>query len=433
MVLPNKTVFKNIVTNMSNGQVFWFYTGTNIPAKTGDKPWTIIAEDCEGLSQLVKFPSGMTKYFGNANNPVPTGILATTGSGGGGAVAIGDVTGLTAALDAKAAKFATALDGTKNLNTDAAAGGFYTTAWNTANNPPGSSAATVLTIPGINANTAFAQLAFVMSQNKFYFRTSYLVASTLTFNAWVEVGSGGLADAASDGKLYGRKDGAWSEVPAGGGGLSDAASDGKMYARKDGAWAEVPAPDAAANGLPTGGTTGQILKKSSNTNYAAEWGDAPAGGGSNDSTVGSVRLLKAVGRLYTPGNSGILRISLGNAPSGDTFIAGTVYGYRHDTRQRWEVDFAGYTGASWGSLKVVLSPNCPFTDVRRAMWNGAPCILLGLTSTAWGFQMCYIPEVILAYSGMASVAAQWPMAIVNTETGITSIVTAEEKKTLTAT
>lgn len=465
MVLPNKTVFKNVVTNMSNGQVFWFYTGTNIPTKAGDKPWTIIAEDCEGISQLVKFPSGMTKYFGNTNNPVPTGILATTGSGGGGgAVAIGDVTGLTAALDAKAAKFATALDGTKDLNTDAAAGGFYTTVWNTANNPPpGNSASTVLTIPGANANTAFAQIAFVMSQNKFYFRTSYWVSSTLTFNAWVEVGSGGLVDAASDGKIYGRKDGTWTEVPAGGG-LTDAASDGKLYARKDGTWSEVPAPGEAANGLPTGGTTGQILKKSSSTNYAVEWANEPSepvptggatgqllakasntdldlewvdapsgGGGSNDSTVGNVRLIKDVGRLYTPGNSGILRISLGASPAGDTFIAGTVYGYRHDTRQRWQVDFAGFTGASWGSLKVVLSPNCPFTDVRRAMWNGFPCILLGLTTTTWGYQMCVIPEVIVAYLGMASIAATWPMAIVNTETGITSIVAADEKKTLTVT
>lgn len=37
----------------------------------------------------------------------------------------------------------------------------------------------------------------------------------------------------------------------------------------------------AGPGVPTGGTTGQLLKKSSNADYATEWGDAPAGGGSS--------------------------------------------------------------------------------------------------------------------------------------------------------
>lgn len=45
-----------------------------------------------------------------------------------------------------------------------------------------------------------------------------------------------LTDAPSDGKMYGRQDGAWVEVE----GLSeDAPEDGKIYGRQDGAWVEV--------------------------------------------------------------------------------------------------------------------------------------------------------------------------------------------------
>lgn len=367
MVLPHKTVFRNVLTNMTDGQVFWFYAGTNIPTKAGDKPWVLIAEDCEGIARGAKFPSGMTQYFGNANNTNPSVVLANTGDSAGGTIS--GITGLQAALDGKTANLATPLDNTKDLNVHARLGGFYTTVWDTANNPT-TSAAVVMVIPGVSNNTAFAQLAFVTSTNKFYYRTAKWVSDVLTFTAWTELG-------------------------AGGGGIADAPSDTKLYGRKDAAWVEVPA------------------------------------GGSNDSTVNNVRVIKDVGRLYSPGNTGILRISLGAAPSGDTFICGRIYGYIHGTpRQMWSMDFAAYVAGSWGTLKVVKSPNCPFTDVRRAMYNGYPCILLGTTSTAWGYQMAYIPEIIVAYTGIASIAAAWPMAVVNSETGITSIVAADEIKTL---
>jgi len=46
---------------------------------------------------------------------------------------------------------------------------------------------------------------------------------------------------------------------------------GKLYA---------PSPDQAANGLPAGGTAGQIPIKVDGTDYNAAWGDAPSGGDS---------------------------------------------------------------------------------------------------------------------------------------------------------
>ena len=231
MVVPHKTVFKNIVTNMSGGQVFWFYTGTNVPTRAGDKPWTIIAEDCEGIVQGAKFPSGMTKYFGNAGNPNPSVILASTGSGGGGGLAdapsdgstygrkdgawavvpsggsgggtIADIAGLQAALDGKMPKQSVSLDATKDLNVDASVAGFYVTAWNTLNNPPGNSSSIILTLPGANPSSAFCQFGAVLSQNKLYFRTSYWQDSVLNFNAWQDLtgGSGG-ADGKSAYQLW---------------------------------------------------------------------------------------------------------------------------------------------------------------------------------------------------------------------------------------
>ncbi|MGE5299062.1 MAG: hypothetical protein ACM3KF_03410, partial [Acidobacteriota bacterium] len=46
-----------------------------------------------------------------------------------------------------------------------------------------------------------------------------------------------------------------------------------------GATGPVGATGAAGVGVPTGGTTGQVLAKTSNTNYDTQWIAAPSGGG----------------------------------------------------------------------------------------------------------------------------------------------------------
>lgn len=81
MVMPNKTVFENITSNMNNGHVFWFYPGTNIPTKQGARPWELIVSNCEGVDPLTaKGISGNTPYFCHPGNPNP---VISTGSGGG--------------------------------------------------------------------------------------------------------------------------------------------------------------------------------------------------------------------------------------------------------------------------------------------------------------------------------------------------------------
>ena len=67
LVLPQKTIFENIITNMK-GHLLWFFRGTNIPTKVGRRPWELIVRNCTGLSTD---PEGMTDYFGRADNPKP--------------------------------------------------------------------------------------------------------------------------------------------------------------------------------------------------------------------------------------------------------------------------------------------------------------------------------------------------------------------------
>lgn len=52
--------------------------------------------------------------------------------------------------------------------------------------------------------------------------------------------------------------------------------------------------------IPPGGTTGQVLKKSSGTNYAVEWGDAGSGNASIDDTAGhgDTNVVWSAGKTY---------------------------------------------------------------------------------------------------------------------------------------
>ena len=67
VVLPQKTIFENIITNMQ-GHVFWFYKGTDIPTRQGVRPWEVLIRNCTGFQTT---PEGMNTYFGHSNNPSP--------------------------------------------------------------------------------------------------------------------------------------------------------------------------------------------------------------------------------------------------------------------------------------------------------------------------------------------------------------------------
>lgn len=67
----------------------------------------------------------------------------------------------------------------------------------------------------------------------------------------------------------------------------------------DGADGEDGAPGADGVGIPAGGTTGQVLKKSSGTDYATEWGDESGGsGGVSDGDKGDITVSSS-GTVWT--------------------------------------------------------------------------------------------------------------------------------------
>ena len=72
--------------------------------------------------------------------------------------------------------------------------------------------------------------------------------------------SGGIPDAPSDGEYYGRTDGTWAQV------TEEAPTDGNQYVRQNGEWNVAP-----TNELPTGGTTRQVLEKTTATDYDVQW------------------------------------------------------------------------------------------------------------------------------------------------------------------
>ena len=76
---------------------------------------------------------------------------------------------------------------------------------------------------------------------------------------------GGIAEAPTDGQLYGRENATWVVVPTGGsGGIPDAPSDGSAYSRKNATWAHIASADITD--LTT--TLGPYALNSSLANYA---------------------------------------------------------------------------------------------------------------------------------------------------------------------
>lgn len=60
----------------------------------------------------------------------------------------------------------------------------------------------------------------------------------------------------------------------------------------------LPANTPLPTGIPSGGTTGQVLKKTSSTDYAVEWSNESGGGGSGEENV--IETVKVNGTALTP-------------------------------------------------------------------------------------------------------------------------------------
>lgn len=108
-------------------------------------------------------------------------------------------------------------------------------------------------------------------------------------------GGGGIAEAPTDGQLYGRENATWVAVPTGGGGgIPDAPSDGTAYARKSATWSHIASADitdltttlgayatnaelanyALTSSVPLASTTGPLMDGASAVGTGATWARA---------------------------------------------------------------------------------------------------------------------------------------------------------------
>ncbi len=91
----------------------------------------------------------------------------------------------------------------------------------------------------------------------------------------------------------------------------------QLKIKNNGVWVDIP---AGGVGVPSGGTTGQVLQKASNTNYATEWATPPSNewilAGTSSSSSQPVTIPATAKELYI--------IAQGGTPTGGY---GTYSGY----------------------------------------------------------------------------------------------------------
>lgn len=157
---------------------------------------------------------------------------------------------------------------------------------------------------------------------------------------------GGLPDAPADGEIYGRQNNDWVVVPSGGGSGSDGlgwtggsyndstgivtftSDDGLEFSTTDLRGAQGPQGEAGADGadgldgadgqgVPIGGTAGQVLEKIDGTDYNTQW-VTPAG-------KGSISVAKAYGTSTSSVANTTVTLSWGTEQisSPDMVISGT--------------------------------------------------------------------------------------------------------------
>lgn len=96
----------------------------------------------------------------------------------------------------------------------------------------------------------------------------------------------------------------------------------------------LPADTPLPTGIPAGGTTGQVLKKTSNSNYAVEWDDEE-GSGSGDENV--IETVKVNGTALTPDSNKAVDIDLSdyalisNVPAAVTESTVSGWGFTKNT------------------------------------------------------------------------------------------------------
>ena len=144
------------------------------------------------------------------------------------------------------------------------------------------------------------------------------------------------------------------------------------------------ADGADGEGVPTGGTTGQVLAKASGSNYDTEWVDAATGGGVTVAAIQTSAFTPVVGNAYPVDTSGgsVTLTALPSTPSqGDRFEL-------HDPNR------------SWGAGSPVTIPGRinGRSENQIVTVTGAR-VIFEYVDAAWGWEMKVLePKDRFAYS-----------------------------------
>lgn len=114
----------------------------------------------------------------------------------------------------------------------------------------------------------------------------------------------------------------------------------------------LPADTPLPTGIPAGGTTGQVLKKTSDSNYAIEWSDEE-GGGSGDENV--IKTVKVNGTALTPDSNKAVDIDL----SSYALISDVPAAVTESTVSGW--GFTQHQDISGKEDKVAIATTLPAT------------------------------------------------------------------------
>ena len=159
----------------------------------------------------------------------------------------------------------------------------------------------------------------------------------------------------------------------------------------------VSATGPAGQGVPAGGTTGQVLKKSSGTNYATEWGSAGSGdllASNNLSEVNATTARSNLGAAATNHNhaagnitSGTLAVDRIPDLAASKITSGTLDAARIPTLSTGGISGLGDSATKdvgTASDEVAAGNDSRFTDARTPVAHSADLVTSGTLAVARG-------------------------------------------------
>ena len=194
-------------------------------------------------------------------------------------------------------------------------------------------------------------------------------------------------------------------------------------------WIEIP---AGGQGVPSGGTTGQFLRKSSSTDYATEWSDATGGVTSVNGMTGDVTISTIAVQDSTPvggelvwidtdesgDNVTIPQIDDDNVSEDDTWSSQKISD-EISTAVLPEITFPGNdaNNPQHGATRIYhFDSNTLNTAFKAGIASSSEGIILSSSqaSSLWGFQLAFgYGEISVLYARNLSSGSWGPWGRIN--------------------